>query len=553
MIGAAISINPSVAAFHSNLGTVFQAQGNLNEAAACFERALALRPDWAEVHSNLGNILQSQGKLEAAAASQERALDLKPNFAEACSNLGNVRHAQGRLADAVACYERALAIKPDYVDAHNNLGTALLDQSRIDEAVAHYERALALNPNYAAAHNNLGNALMRQDKIEDARLHYERALSLKPDYANAHNNLGNVLKEQGMFEGAMEHYGKAIAIKPDYAEAYLNRAELKRFQRGGTEFAELEKLAASNDLPADKALFIHFALAKALDDIGDYERAFEHMLQGNVLKRRQIAYQEDRALELVQRIRTVFDRSLFDRFEGAGHPSPIPVFVVGMPRSGSTLIEQILAGHPQIHGAGELTILEKMEARDFPQSIPGLDSASLRPLGETYLSRLPKVAESKVRIVDKLPGNFLRIGLIRLILPNARIIHTTRHPIDTCLSCYSKLFTNGLLFSYDLGELGRYYRSYRELMDHWRRVLPPDAILDVSYEDVVDDLEAQARRLIDYCGLPWDDRCINFHRNARTVRTASSVQVRQPLFRSSIERWRHYESHLDSLLDELPA
>jgi tetratricopeptide (TPR) repeat protein len=553
MIGAAIAINPGVAAFHSNLGTVFQAQGNLTEAAACFERALALRPDWAEVHSNLGNILQSQGKLEEAAASQERALDLKPNFAEACSNLGNVRHAQGRLADAVACYERALALKPDYVDAHNNLGTALLDQNRIDEAIAHCERALGLNPNHAAAHNNLGNALMRQDRIEDARLHYERALELKPDYANAHNNLGNVLKEQGLFDDAMAHYGKAIAIKPEYAEAYLNRTELKRFQPGDTEFAELEKLAANDDLPADKALFIHFALAKALDDVGDYEGAFEQMLQGNVMKRRQIDYQEDRALELVQRILTVFDRSLFDRFEGAGHLSPIPVFVVGMPRSGSTLIEQILAGHPQIHAAGELTILEKMEARDFPQSVPGLDSASLRLLGETYLSRLPKAAESKFRIVDKLPGNFLRIGLIRLILPNARIIHTTRHPLDTCLSCYSKLFTDGLLFSYDLAELGRYYRSYRELMDHWRRILPQDAILDVSYENVVDDLETEARRMIAYCGLPWDDRCINFHRNARTVRTASSVQVRQPLFRTSMERWRHYESHLGPLIAELPA
>jgi hypothetical protein len=221
-----------------------------------------------------------------------------------------------------------------------------------------------------------------------------------------------------------------------------------------------------------------------------------------------------------------------------------------MPRSGSTLIEQILASHPQIQGAGELTTLEKMEA-GYPESYSALDGPALRRLGESYLAQMPLLANGKVRIVDKLPGNFLRVGLIRLMLPNARIIHTTRNPIDTCVSCYSKLFTVGLPFTYDLGELGRYYRAYSELMAHWRSVLPPGAMLDVSYEDVIDDLEGQARRLIDYCGLPWDDRCISFYRTIRPVKTASAVQVRQPLFRSSLQRWRRYEAGLGPLLDEL--
>jgi tetratricopeptide (TPR) repeat protein len=550
-IREAIAINPTVAAFHSNLGTVYQAQGKLDDAAACFERALKLQPDWAEVHSNLSNILQSQGKLEEAAAQQERALALRPELAEAYSNLGNIRYAQGKLAEAVECYERALALRPNYVDAHNNLGTALLSLDRIDESVAHYERALALNPGYAAAHNNMGNALMRQEKIDEAQAHYERALALKPDYANACNNLGNVFKEQGQFGDAMAQYERAIALKPDYGEAHLNRAELKRFKASDADLAALETLAAKG-LPADKALFVHFALAKALDDVGDYAPAWGHLVRGNTMKRRQIDYQEGRALELVQRIGKVFDRDLFERFQRAGDPSPAPIFVVGMPRSGSTLVEQILASHPQVYGAGELTILEKMEAAGLYDAVdPPRDGAALQRLGAFYLSCLPTVANGKVRIVDKLPGNFLRIGLIRLFLPNARIIHTTRHPIDTCLSCYSKLFTNGLLFTYDLAELGRYYRGYSELMNHWRSVLPPDYILEVSYEAVVEDLETEARRLIDYCGLPWDDRCISFHRTSRPVRTASSVQVRQPLFRTSLERWRHYEAGLGPLIDEL--
>lgn len=552
MIRQAIAIQPNLAAFHSNLGAVLQAQGQVEEAAACFARALSLQPDWAEVHSNLGNVLQSLGRLEEAAAHQQRALALNPGLAEAWSNLGNVWYQQGRLADSVACFERALALKPGYVDARNNLGTALLSQERVEEAIVQFERALALNPSHAAAHNNLGNALLKQARLDEAQAHYERALEIQPDYANSHNNLGNVLKEKGRFEDAMAHYQRAIGIQPDYAEAHLNRTELKRFTRGDTDLAALEKLAASRDLRPEKRLFVHFALAKALDDVGDYDLAWEHLRQANTLKRAEIEYPETRALELLDRIREVFEPSLLDHFRGAGDPSTTPIFVVGMPRSGSTLIEQILASHPQVHGAGELPILERMEDLSFPEHIAGLDRDQLRRLGEAYLAQLPQVPEGVVRIVDKLPGNFLRIGLIRLMLPNARIIHTMRDPLDTCLSCYFKLFTNGLLFTYDLAELGRYYRSYSRLMDHWRATLPPGAMLDVRYENVVEDLEAEARRLIEYCGLGWDERCIGFHRNARPVRTASSVQVRQPLFRSSLARWRHYESGLAPLTQELP-
>ena len=390
--------------------------------------------------------------------------------------------------------------------------------------------------------------------------HYERALAIDPNHAEAHNNLGNILKDQGKFDDAMAHYGRAIAIRPDYAEAHYNRAEIKTFHPGDAELEALEALAGRDDLSPNQALHIHFALAKALEDCGDYAGAFEHLRKGNDLKRRQINYDEPAPSKFFQRISTVFDRSLFDRFQGEGDPSSVPIFVLGMPRSGSTLIEQILASHPQIHGAGELADLEIAASTvlscsgkpvPFPECVPALDGAALRRIGQSYLARLPALAEGKVRIVDKLPANFLRIGLIRLILPNARIIHTMRDPIDTCVSCYSKLFTSGQDFTYDLAELGRYYRCYRDLMTHWRSVLPPGAMLDVSYEDVVDDLPGQARRLIDYCGLPWDDRCISFHRTSRPVKTASAVQVRKPLFRSSLQRWRKYEAGLGPLLHEL--
>ncbi len=556
LIGQAITVKPEVAAYHSNLGTVFQALGNLQQAGICFNRALDLKPDWPEVLTNLGNIRLAEGKLDEAAAFQERALALKTDFAEAFSNLGNVRQAQGRLNEAAACYERALALKPNVVNVHNNFGTTLLSQDRVEEAIEHYERCVALDPNFSSGHNNLGIAFMRQGRIDEAQAHYERAIAIKPD-ANIYNNLGNVFKERGQFEQAAANYGRAIELRPDYAEAHLNRSELKRFTPGDPDLRAIENLAARADLPADKMLFVDFALAKALDDIGDYARAWEHLVRGNALKRQQIHYQESRVLEFFERIREIFDRNLMERFEGSGDPSAVPIFVVGMPRSGSTLIEQILASHPQIHGAGELTILEKMETEDplrpFPESIATLDRDRFSKVGATYVSRLPALSPGEMRIVDKLPGNFLRIGLIRLILPCARIIHTTRNPVDTCLSCFSKLFSNGLSFTWDLTELGRYYRAYSELMAHWRSVLPPGAMIEVSYEDVVADLETQARRLIDYCGLAWNDQCIRFHQNSRTVRTASSVQVRQPLYRNSLGRGRHYEAGLGPLLKELGA
>lgn len=558
-IGQAVLLQEGNFFYHYNLGNAFRAQRRADDAVAQYERALALKPDCAEAHNNLGVILNEQGKRDDAVAHYERALALNPDSADAHNNLGNGLAAQGRTADAMAHYERALVLNPGHANAHNNLGIALAAQGRIADAITHYERALVLNPEYADAHNNLGVVLADKGKFSDAMTHYGRVLAINPDHAAVHNNLGNLFKEQGKFDDAMAHYGRAIAIRPDYAEAHLNRAEIKTFHTGDSELAALEALAGREDLPENKALQIHFALAKALDDSGDYVRAFEHLREGNALKRRQINYDEADVLGLFRRISTVFDAGLFDRFRGEGDPSPVPVFVLGMPRSGSTLIEQILASHPQIHGAGELTDLETVagsvadggdQAVPYPECVPALDGAALRQLGQSYLARLPAPANGKVRIVDKLPLNFLRVGLIRLILPNARIIHTVRHPVDTCVSCYSRLFASGLDFTYDLAELGRYYRCYIELMAHWRSVLPPGAMLDVSYEDVVDDLEGQARRLIDYCGLSWDDCCISFHKTSRPVKTASAVQVRQPLFRSSLQRWRKYEAGLGPLLRE---
>ena len=556
----ALAVRPDHANAHNNLGLALAAQGRIAEAMACYQRALGIQPDHANAHTNMGLTLAAQGRIEHAIVFLKRAVVLNPRNAVTHNNLGVALASQGRTADAITQYQRSLALNPNYAGAHNNLGVALAAQGRTAEAITHYQRALAIRPDHASTHSNLGIALADQGLIADAIAHLERALLLDPNHADAHNNLGRVLRNEGRFDEAIAHYDRAIAIRPDYGEAYLNRALVKSFHRGDPYLTVLEELTTKGKLPASKAVYIHFALAKALEDTKDYSRALEHLHKGNALKRSQIHYDEAAALAQFEQIAKVFDGRLLDHFRSAGDPSPVPVFVLGMPRSGSTLIEQILSSHPQIHGAGELTAFETAARNVFstgdrmaayPDCVSLVDNATLRRIGQFYLERLPALVDGKIRLIDKFPGNFFHIGLIRLVLPNAKIIHTMRHPADTCVSCYSKLFTSGNYYTYDLAELGRFFRGYSKLMSHWRSVLPLGSMLEVSYEDVVSDLEGQARRLIDYCGLPWDDRCLNFHKTARTVRTASAVQVRQPLFRSSLERWRKYQSGIAPLLDEL--
>jgi tetratricopeptide (TPR) repeat protein len=553
MIRKAIAIEPDHPFFHGNLGTIVQSRGRIEEAVTCHRRAIELKPDYVDAHNNLGIALVAQRKIEEAIAHYGRALDLNPNHANAHANLGIALMEQNRAAEAITHYRRALELNPNHANAHNNLGIALAAQGQLEEAIAHYRRSIELNPANPNAHNNLAIALADLDKIQEALEHYARALELAPDHAETRNNLGNAFKSQGRFDLAREQYARAAALRPDYTESLYNLSEIHKFRAGDPQLAALQSLASDKTLPESKSVYVHFALAKAFEDIGDYDAAWEHLVRGNTLKRAQIHYNEAYNLRFFERICTVFDAKSMHFAQGSGDPATLPVFVLGMPRSGSTLVEQILASHPQIRAAGENKHLEKLTAawNGYPECVPSTSHADLLELGRNYISSLPPAAPGVVRIVDKLPGNFRNIGLIRMILPNARILHTTRDPLDVCVSCYSKLFAAGLDFTYDLGELGRYYRGYRDVMAHWRKILPADAILDVAYEDVVGDLEGQARRMIEFCGLAWDDRCLAFHQTDRTVRTASAAQVRQPLFRGSVERWRRYERHLFPFRSEL--
>ncbi len=557
----ALEIKPDYAEAHSNLGNALKDLGQLDDAVASYRQALELKPDYAEAHSNLGNALKDLGQLDDAAASYRQALELKPDYAEAHSNLGNALRDLGQLDGAVASCHRALELKPDLAEAHSNLGNALRDIGRIDDAVVSCRRALELKPDFAEAHSNLGNVLRDLGQLDDAVASYRRALELKPDFAEAHSNLGNALRDLGQLDDAVASYRRALELKPDYIEVRLNLAQAGRVVAGDENFAALVALDNSppigtSPLSERKALFLSFALGKCYDDIGNHGKAFSCFLDGCRQKRASFDYDPNQTTQLFTEIMRVFDAATIDRLRGGGDPSHLPIFVLGMPRSGTTLIEQIIASHPEVHGAGELHDLMAIAQNNiadtsFPDNLRSLDQAQLVALGTRYVAGLQRRAPDMRRITDKMPENFLIVALIHLMLPNAKIIHVNRNPVDTCLSCFTQLFTFGQQHTYDLAELGLYYADYFRLMQHWRTVLPSDAFLDVRYEDVVADQEAQSRRIVEYCGLEWDEACLDFHKNKRAIQTASVMQVRQPIYRSSVERWKKYESFLAPLLDAL--
>jgi tetratricopeptide (TPR) repeat protein len=556
----ALAIDPGLATAHFNLAHALREQGKRAEASAAYRQVIRLMPGSAEAYSCLGALLNEEGRLDEAVAACQRAIQLQPNFAEAYYNLAIALAAQKNFGHAAALYRKATEIKPDYAEAYSGLGTVLRTCGKLDDAIAAYRLAITRKPDYAEAHCNLGRALHDQGKSQEAIDALRHGLLLDGSSAEAHNSLGLVLRAVGKLPEGRDAVGEAIRLAPSSAKYRRHLSEMIRFREGDSHLMEMERLLGDADpLATGERTDLHFALGKAYDDLGRHADAAQQLLQGNALKRREISYDAAAVDEVFARIRNVFTQDWLETQQGAGHPSATPIFIIGMPRSGTTLVEQILASHPQVFGGGETkyfadAIGEAEAGRGvlYPDVASTLTGSDFADLGKRYLTESLRLARpGALHVTDKMPSNFLFAGLIHLSLPNATIIHTVRDPVDTCLSCFSKLFTGELNYTYDLAELGRYYRQYQLLMAHWKRVLPAGRICDVSYEELVEDVEGQARRLVAHCGLEWDPRCLSFQENDRPVRTASATQVRQPVYKSAVGRWRPYRAFLEPLLQEL--
>ena len=583
---SAIALRPASAEAHNNLGFLLNEMDRHGEAVPCFEKALAIKSDYPHAHNNLGNAHLALGATEAAIASYRAALKLEPNYVNALSNLSNALATMGQYEDAMVAVERALALEPGSAPVYNGRGGVLLKLGRLDEAAADYERAIGLRPTYAdawanlaavrnemglhekairccdqaiaidrnhvSAHSNRGVALVALQRFDEALESHHRALAINPKLGDLHCNIGSALVEQGRLDEALVYFEQAIAVEPRRPKFHLCHVLTRRVTPGDARIATLESLARDEaGMPPESRIDLHFALAKAYADTARHDDSLRALLIGNALKRKSVPYDEAVTIGNLERFAQVWTRETVEAWGGMGHPSVLPLFILGMPRSGSTLVEQILASHPAFAARGELGILHDAAQTAFgplqqfePAKVPAQNRAALLDrMAAAYLASLGPAPPGVERIIDKTLGNFAFIPLIRAALPNARIIHTRRDPLDTCLSCFASHFTS-VAFSYDLGELGRYYRAYESLMRHWREAMPPQTFLDVDYETLVADFETQARRIVAYCGLPWDDRCLSFHTTDRPVKTASAIQVRQPLYATSVGRWRKIDPTL---------
>ena len=556
----ALDLSPTILQSLNNLGSIERARKNLKLAAQWYQKALTVNADYLESLSNLGAVLVEDDDADAAVVPLERALQLQPNYPEALCNLGLSRLKQERTDEAVALLHRSLQIRPGYPEALIGMARAMHELDRLEEAESYLRQATEKSPENTDAWCQLASVCMEQGNSDDAEIAYQKALAIDPENSDSLAGLGNLRLEQGKIDEAETLVKQAISINPDNLGARFHLTQVKKVKPGDENLAALEAMIPEIEtIKEEKRISLHYALGKSYDDIKAYDKGFPHYMEGARLKRTKLHYDADADSARSQRIIDIVDSSYFERLQGAGDASDVPVFVLGMPRSGTTLTEQIIASHPLVHGAGELRDLMQIVQQPingqafqtYPENLAQLNRENLTQWGQQYVSGLRQRAPDAKRITDKMPANYLAMGLIPLMLPYAKIIHVKRNPVDTCVSCFTRLFNRHQDATYDLAELGKHYSNYAKLMQHWHAVMPAGSFIEVQYEDIVADMEGQAKRLIDFVGLEWDEACLDFHKNTRNIRTASVTQVRQPIYTSSVERWRNYEQFLGPLLEVL--
>ncbi|MDJ0748343.1 MAG: sulfotransferase [Woeseiaceae bacterium] len=591
-LSRAVNIHSTFSRAHEGLAEALIMQGKLPEALKSLERAEELEPGSASIRTKKARVLTGMGKDNEATKEFEASFRLTPhredlvrglslqrmgNFQEAeqiyrdvlirdPENVDALRLLAGvamrakQWGDAQTLLDRALELAPDFFQGWMDLGLAKQEQDDIDGAVAAYKRAIRLEPNKPSGYGAVATASALAGEHDNAIEFFEKALEREPANASALAGIGHVLKTVGRQEEAIATYRKCIEHNPGHGETWWSLANLKTFEFSDAEVDTMLAQVESGQLPDEPLANFEFALGKAFEDREDYERSFEFYDRGNTNRRQRERYDPVQTADSHDEFISIFSKEFLAQHEGSGDDSDAPIFIVGLPRSGSTLIEQILASHPDVEGTHELPDLGRVarsiglsrsDRKAYPRAVVELGAGELAQLGADYLERTRRHRpEGLAHFTDKLPNNYVHVGFLHLILPNAKIINAKRHPLDSCLGSFKQLFARGQPFTYDQFELGEFYLEYQRLMEHWHEVLP-GKVLDVQYEHVVEDLEVQVRRILDYCGLAWDDACLRFWETDRAVKTASSEQVRKPIYSSAKHRWRNYEQHLGPLIEVL--
>jgi tetratricopeptide (TPR) repeat protein len=549
----ALGSSPENADIHCNLANALRQLGELPEALIETERAIALNPKLSMAHNNLGLLLAGRGRREQAVASYRQSLALNPGYVEALNNLGNVLHELGERSEAVSLYRKAIDLDPKRAESHCNLGNVLSELRRLEEATVSFRRALALQADNVQAQLGLGTALRMQARGAEAEASCHAALALEPQNVEALSLLGELCADRGRFAEAQQLFERALAIDPDSPFVYCGIAAHRKMTDDDGAWLTGVKALLAKPLPLAHEIGLRYALGKYFDDVRRYDEAFGNYRRANDLtKRYASSYDPGKLTRRVDRIIDTFDAA-FLRQRDEALASEEPVFIIGMPRSGTSLTEQILASHPAVFGAGELRFWNRAFNAFEAAELKGESGAILIPaMARDYLERLRTLSDGALRVIDKMPANFLYAGLIHAAFPRARIIHMQRHPLDTCLSVYFQNFFNMGPYANDLDNLAHYYGEYLRVTRHWRAVLPASALLEIPYEALVEDQEGWTRRMLEFVGLPWDARCLDFQDTERVVLTASRWQVRQRITAASVGRWRNYEKHLAPLRHLVP-
>ena len=538
-----------------NLGIVLEELGRTDRAIEHYKKSINLAADNAAVHKRLGDACSKLQRWEEAIKAYQRALAIQAEDIGTIIKLGNAFIAARLFTDSILLYEQALTNLPNNAFLHRHLGASLQKMGQMKKAIRCFEQALRLRPDYVGVRIDLARVLRQLGRADEALVPLEEAIDLDPNDGEAHISLALTLRQLGRTDLAVERLEQFLTIRPTCGSAYYNISLMKPKH---ALIPAVERIIRRPNLPKGDAIYCHFALGNFFDSGKSFDQAFRHFLKANSLQRAALAYHAEENIQATDRLIKVYSKDFFQGKRKFGSASQLPVFIVGMPRSGTTLLEQILSSHALVHGAGEVetfaavnhSIAEQLKyANPPPECMSLIDRKIVEEYSARYLQELTLHCPTAARIIDKQPGNFVRIGLIKTIFPDARIIHCQRNPLDNCVSLFFHCFTP-LTCSFELTELGQYYLDYQRLMSHWQNIFP-DEIFTVRYEELVVDQERVSKQLIDYLGLEWDESCLDFHNNERNVMSPSNLQVRQPMYKNSMNRWKNYEKHLQPLIDML--